>query len=96
MVMAANIILLKQTIDPQVLYKQRLLLCYMAEYAPETCQKLIDGLQNILDDIADQYYGQTGDESAFLSGDEEEHESGIQQLRELASAIQQRLEEDQK
>jgi hypothetical protein len=84
----------KLKIDPASLYRQRLLLCYLAANAPERERKYLDGMQDIFDDIADQYYEATGDESVFLDGTKKEDRRGKKQLRRLVDALQHSIEQD--
>jgi hypothetical protein len=51
-------------------------------------------MQDIFDDIADQYYENTGDERVFLDGTKKEDRRGKNQLRRLVDALQHSIEQD--
>lgn len=80
--------------NPTFLYQQRLLLCYLTKYAAGDDQKYLEGVQNLFDEIADQYYGATGDERAFLTGSPQEDKQGKARVRKLADALRTNLEKD--
>lgn len=69
------------TIDPELFYKQRLLLAYLEQYEPES--NLIAGINTMLDDLVDAYVSATGDSTPLLRGTREEDEIATQLVAAL-------------
>lgn len=78
-------------IDGRRLYRQRLLLCYLTNFAPKKFVDDLNGLQHLLDEIADTYYDATHDETVYLRGGKKEDKRGKKWIGQLMHGIYQTL-----
>jgi hypothetical protein len=71
-------------IDAKELYKQRLLLAYLARF--DIDEYPIDGLLNLTDAIADEL-SENGNDKALLTGSSQEDEMGTRMLDDLRQTL---------
>ena len=70
-------------IDPAILYQQRLLLAYLAQY---DTTKLLDGVMEVTDVLAD-VCADAGRKDALLTGTKAEHKKGRKMVADLVARI---------